>query len=317
MEQHNNKSYFLQKLLNAKWKFLNHILSDKALLSMKYRRAFHRELDWDNPQTFSEKIQWLKIYGRTPINNVMSDKYAVKQYITKRIGGQYVIPLLGVWDRPEDIDFSRLPDKFVIKCNHNSGTGMVVCRDKSKLDENAVRKGLRLGLKEDYYWRSREYAYKDIPRKIIAEEYMEDEETKELRDYKFFCFDGVPKALFIAKDRMKGEESVTFDFFDMDYNHLPFTNGHPNAKVLPEKPKCFEEMKRLAAVLSVGMPHVRVDFYEANGKVYFGEFTFSHWGGLKPFEPEEWDYTFGSWIKLPKYKVLRPGMQTDIMNRIE
>lgn len=309
MEQEKKKNPILRKAQNAMWFLLNHTMPDKVLLSMKYKHYFHKKLDWDNPQTFSEKIQWLKIYGRTPINVVMSDKYAVKQYIKECIGEQYVIPLLGVWDRPKDIDFSELPERFVIKCNHNSGTGMYICRDKSQLDEKAVRKGLQKGLRQDYYIGSREYAYKDIPRKIIAEQYMEDAETKELRDYKFFCFDGEPKALFIASGRLQGEESVTFDFFDMDYHHLPFTNGHPNAKVLPEKPKCFEEMKQLAAKLSVGMPHVRVDFYEVNGRVYFGEFTFSHWGGLKPFEPEEWDYKFGSWIKLPDRKELKPGLQ--------
>ena len=301
-----------RKLSNAYWMLLDYTLPDKLRLSLKYRHRFHRKLDWDNPQRFTEKIQWMKIYGRTPINTVMSDKYAVKEYIKECIGEQYVIPLLGVWDRPEDIDFSQLPDRFVLKCNHNSGTGMYICRDKSKLDESAVRKGLRKGLKQDYYVGSREYAYKGIPRKIIAEEYMEDAETKELRDYKFFCFDGEPKALFIAKDRLQGEHAVTFDFFDMDYNHLPFTNGHPNATTLPEKPKCFEEMKVLAATLSKGIPHVRVDFYEVNGKVYFGEFTFSHWGGLMPFDPDEWDYTFGSWLTLPKRQNLVPGFQKDI-----
>lgn len=298
----------IRKARNAWWVFLNHTMPDKALLSMKYKHKFHKQLNWENPQTFSEKIQWLKLYGRTPINVVMSDKYAVKQYISERIGDQYVIPLLGVWDRPEDIDFSKLPNKFVIKCNHNSG-GVYVCRDKSQFDEEKVKKGLKKAMKKDYYIDSREYAYKGIPRKIIAEQYMEDTETQELRDYKFFCFDGEPKALFIASGRLQGEEEVTFDFFDMDYNHLPFTNGHPNAQTLPKKPRCFEEMKQLAAVLSKGMPHVRVDFYEVNGRVYFGEFTFSHWGGLKPFEPEEWDYTFGSWIKLPLRKVLKPGLQ--------
>ena len=308
MEQ-KHQNPILRKLENAMWLVLNHTLSDKTLLSLKFKKYFHKKMNWDNPQTFSEKIQWLKIYGRTKVNQIMSDKYLVKQYITDRIGAQYVIPLLGVWDKPEDIDFSKLPDKFVIKCNHNSGTGMYICRDKSKLDENTVRKELRKGLHQDYYIGSREYAYKDIPRKFIAEQYMEDAETKELRDYKFFCFDGEPRALFIASGRLQGEECVTFDFFDMDYNHLPFTNGHPNAKVQPEKPKCFEEMKQLAAKLSKDMPHVRVDFYEVNGRVYFGEFTFSHWGGLMPFEPEEWDYTFGSWIKLPQRKVLRSGLQ--------
>ena len=308
------KSLLLRKAQNAMWILLEHTMPDKALLSIKYKHYFHKKLNWDNPETFSEKIQWLKLYGRTPTNVIMADKYAVKEYVKNSIGKQYVIPLLGVWDRPEDIDFSKLPDRFVIKCNHNSGTGLFICRDKSRLDEEVVRKGLRKGLREDYYIRSREYAYKNIPRKIIAEEYMEDAETKELRDYKFFCFNGEPRALFIASGRLQGEDSVTFDFFDMNYNHLPFTNGHPNAKVLPEKPKCFEEMKQLATLLSVGMPHVRIDFYEVNGRVYFGEFTFSHWGGLKPFEPEEWDYKFGSWIHLPKRDVLRVGLQSDADN---
>lgn len=278
---------------------IDHTLPDKALLSLKFRTSMHYKMRWDNPQSFSEKIQWLKLYGRTPINKVMSDKFLVKQYIAERIGKQYVIPLLGVWNSPEEIDFSKLPERFVLKCNHNSGTGMYICKDKSKMDEEKVKKELKKGLREDYFIGSREYAYKDIPRKIIAEAYMEDNKTKELRDYKFFCFDGEPKALFIASGRSKGEHAVTFDFFDMDYNHLPFTNGHPNSRTPIEKPECFEEMKKLASTLSEGMPHVRVDFYEVNGKVYFGEFTFSHWGGLMPFDPEEWDYTFGSWITLP------------------
>lgn len=279
---------------------INHTLSDRALLSLKFKTSMHRKLRWDNPQTFSGKIQWLKLYGRTPINKVMSDKYLVKQYIAERIGEQYVIPLLGVWNSPDEIDFSKLPERFVLKCNHNSGTGMYICKDKSKMNIEKVKKGLKKGLKEDYFIGSREYAYKDIPRKIIAEAYMEDEETKELRDYKFFCFDGEPKVMFTASGRSKGEHEVTFDFFDMDYNHLPFTNGHPNSKTSLAKPRCFDEMKRLAAELTQGIPHVRIDFYEVNGQVYFGEFTFSHWGGMMPYEPEEWDYIMGSWIKLPK-----------------
>lgn len=282
------------------WNVLSKILSDKTYLSLSYWLAFHKRLNWRNPQTFSEKIQWLKIYSRDDINRVMSDKYLVKQYIADRIGSEYVIPLLGVWDSEKDIDFDSLPQRFVLKCNHNSGTGMVICRNKDLLNIEQVKEGLRKGLKEDYFPISREYAYKDIPRKIIAEEYMEDAETGELRDYKFFCFDGQPKALFIASGRLKGKESITFDFYDMDFNHLPFTNGHPNSDTPLACPKCFQEMKELAAILSKGIPHVRVDFYEVNGKVYFGEFTFSHWGGLMPFKPEKWDYIFGSWIKLPE-----------------
>ncbi len=286
-------------LYHAVWALLYHVLSDKQVLSLKYWLVFHKKLNWNNPKTYNEKIQWLKLYGRTPINTIMSDKYAVKQYIKEIIGEQYVIPLIGVWNDPEQIDFDSLPEQFVLKCNHNSGLGMCICRDKSKIDIANTIKELNKGLKEDYFLPSREMAYKNIPHRIIAEQYMEDPETQELRDYKFFCFDGVPKVLFISSGRLNGEKSVTFDFFDMDFGHLPITNGHPNAKITPGKPKCFDEMKHLAAVLSRGIPHVRVDFYEVGQKVYFGEFTFSHWGGFKPFEPKEWDIIFGEWIHLP------------------
>lgn len=275
------------------------IVPDKSYLRVKYYLRMGKRLNLNNPKTFNEKIQWLKIYGRTDINRIMSDKYLVKEFISKEIGDRYVIPLIGVWSSVDEINFDELPDKFVLKCNHNSGTGMVICKDKSLLNIEDVKKGLKKGLKEDYFPISREYAYKNIPRRIIAEEYMEDKKTHELRDYKFFCFDGVPKALFIASGRLKGEHSVTFDFFDMDYNHLPFTNGHPNSTIPIEKPDCFEEMKSLASRLSRGIPHVRVDFYEVNGRVYFGEFTFSHWGGFMPFVPEKWDEILGNWINLP------------------
>lgn len=273
-------------------------IPDKAYLRVLFFIRMGKKLHLDNPKTFNEKLQWLKLYGRRPIDTVLADKYAVKEYISKQIGAQYVIPLLGVWDRFEDIDFEKLPNQFVLKCTHDSG-GIAVCRDKSTFDYDSARKRLNKGLKHDYYLYSREKAYKDIPRRIIAEEYMEDEQTQELRDYKFFCFDGDVKCLFIATDRMKKGEETKFDFFDENYNHLPITNGHPNADVLPQKPICFEEMKVLAAKLSQGMPHVRVDFYEVNGRVYFGEMTFSHWGGMMPFEPEKWDRIFGGWIRLP------------------
>jgi len=278
------------------------IVPDRLYLRIKYYLRMGKRLHLRNPVTYNEKIQWLKLYGRRPIDTTLSDKYAVKEYIANTIGEQYVIPLIGVWDRFEDIDFETLPNQFVLKCTHDSG-GIVVCKDKSTLDIKGAKELLSKGLKHDYYVYSREKAYKNIPRRIIAEEYKEDTTTKELRDYKFFCFNGEPKALFIASDRQANDEETKFDFFDMNYRHLPFTNGHPNARVLPEKPVCFEEMKRLAAQLSAGIPHVRADFYEVDGKVYFGEMTYSHWGGMTPFEPEEWDYRFGEWITLPKSKV--------------
>lgn len=273
-------------------------MSDEQYIRIAYRARMGKKLVLDPPQTFSEKLQWLKLYNRKPEYTAMVDKYEVKPIVAKIIGEEYIIPTLGLWNHFDEIDFDKLPNQFVLKCTHDSG-GLVVCKDKSKLDRKAAKGKIEQCLKNNFFWGMREWPYKNVKPRIIAEQYMEDEQTKELRDYKFFCFDGEVKALFIATERMKEGEETKFDFFDENYNHLPFTNGHPNAEVLPQKPECFEEMKALAAKLSKGIPHVRVDFYEVNGKVYFGEMTFFHWSGFTPFVPEEWDYTFGSWIKLP------------------
>lgn len=273
------------------------LLPDKLYLSIKFRTHMGYWMDWKNPKTFSEKLQWLKVYDRHPEYTEMVDKVAAKDYVAGIIGKEYVIPTLAVYNSADEIDFDALPNQFVLKCTHDSG-GIVVCKDKSKLDVNEAREKLRKGLKRTYIVQNREYPYKNVPRRIIAEQYMEDE-SGELKDYKFFCFDGVPKYLFVATDRGRKDIETKFDFFDMDWNHLPFTNGHPNNPVTPEKPENFELMKQLAARLSVGMPHVRVDLYNIQGKVYFGELTFFHWGGTVPFVPNEWDYRFGECIKLP------------------
>ena len=192
----------------------------------------------------------------------------------------------------------KLPKQFVLKCTHDSG-GIVVCKDKTKLDRKKAIEKLRIGLKSNFVSITREYPYKSVKPRIIAEEYMEDETGYELRDYKIFCFDGEPKYLFVASDRQKDGEDTKFDFFDLDWNHLPVTNGHPNAKVSINKPKNFEEMIWVVKKLSKGIPHVRVDLYNCNGKIYFGELTFFHWGGMTPYDPIEWDYKFGEYIHLP------------------
>ncbi len=273
-------------------------MPDEKYLKKLYKANMGRELNLENPKRYTEKLQWLKLHDRRPEYTIMVDKYEVKKYVSEKIGEEYIIPTIGVWDSPDEINFDDLPDKFVIKCNHNSGTGMAICKDKSTLDIEKVKSELTRGLKQDYYLKGREWPYKDVKRRIIAEKYMEDEKTAELRDYKFFCFNGEAKMLFIASDRQTKGEETKFDFFDMDYNLLPFTNGHPNAKVQPEKPVCFDEMRALAEKLSAGIPHLRVDFYEVNGKVYFGELTFSHWSGMMPFEPDEWDEKIGEWLVL-------------------
>lgn len=273
---------------------------DKPYLRVMYFANLRKWLNLKHPRSFNEKIQWLKLYDRKPAYTIMVDKYRVREYVSKTIGEEYLIPLLGVWKNPEDIDFDGLPDQFVLKCNHNSGLGMCICKDKSKLDIPKVKQALCKGLKQDYFLPGREWPYKDVERCVIAEQYMEDAETAELRDYKFFCFNGKARMLFMATDRQAAGEETKFDFFDMDFNHLDFTNGHPNAAVTLQKPSQFEKMKELAEKLSQGIPQVRVDLYEVNGKVYFGELTFSHWSGMVAFDPPEWDRTIGDYIELPK-----------------
>ena len=273
-------------------------ISDEELLRRKYRYHMGKELDLENPRSYTEKLQWLKLYDRRQIYTEMVDKYQAKLFAAQRIGGEYIIPTLGVWDRPEDIDFDALPDRFVLKCTHDSG-GLVICTDKSRLDREAARKKLAKCLKRDYYRLHREWPYQNVPRRIIAEAYMEDHTDAELRDYKFFTFGGRPKVLYIAQGRGRGEATVA-DFYDMEFNHLPFTIDHDMARTPPHKPENFELMQKLAALLSQGTPQLRVDFYEADGRVYFGEMTFFHCSGFHPFHPESWDLTFGEWVTLPE-----------------
>ena len=276
-------------------------MPDEAFLKRKYKISMGKELNLDSPETYTEKLQWLKLYDHRPEYTTMVDKYSVKKYVAEKIGEPYVIPLLGVWEKAEDIDFSSLPDRFVLKTTHDSGA-VVICKDKSTLDVQATVKKLKYFMKRKYYDCNREWPYKNVKPRIIAEQYMEDSTYQELRDYKFFTFSGVPKVLYIAQGRGKGVPTVA-DFFDMDFNHLPFTIDHDMADVPPTKPSCFEEMKRLAAILGEGTPQLRVDFYEVDGKVYFGEMTFFHCSGMEAFHPEEWDKTFGDWVQLPDKKV--------------
>ena len=263
-----------------------------------FYKHFRRFIDFNDPKTFSEKIQWLKLYDRKPVYSVMVDKYEAKKYAAGIIGKQYIIPTLGVWDHVSEIEWDRLPNQFVLKCTHDSGS-IVICKDKSTFDRKAAVTILKKGMTRNGFWYGREWPYKNVRPRIIAEQYMEDCDTRELRDYKFFTFDGTAKAVFIATERQNKYKETTFDFYDMNFEHLPFTNGHPNAAVPLKKPECFSEMISLAEKLSAGIPHLRVDFYVVNGRIYFGELTFSHWSGFKPFVPQEWDTIFGSWINLP------------------
>lgn len=276
-------------------------LPDKLYLDLKFYKEFGRFPNWKNPKTYSEKLQWLKLYDRNPEYTKMVDKYAVKDYVANKIGGEYVIPTLGVWDRPEDIEWDKLPNQFVLKTTHGGGNdGVVICRDKATFDKQHAVDLLNKDLKSDLYIVWREWPYKNVPKRIIAEKYIEpNSETNDLSDYKFFCFNGEVKGLFVATERQNPNEEVKFDFFDENYHHLPFRQGHDHAKVIPPKPKNFELMKQLAEKLSKGIPHVRVDFYDIGDKVFFGEMTFFHFSGMVKFEPQEWDYKIGEWLKLP------------------
>lgn len=254
-------------------------------------------MNFNDPKTYSEKLQWLKVYYRNDLYYRLVDKREVRTFVSEKIGEQYLIPQYGVWSDVDDIPFSSLPNSFVLKCTHDSG-GIVVCPDKSKLDISAAKRILKKGLNRRYYLNTREWPYSKVKPRIIVEEYRQDDEAKELKDYKFFCFNGEVKALFIATGRQSGD--TRFDFYDSDFNHLPFTNGHENCTAEILKPAHFDLMKGLAEKLSEGMPHVRVDLYDSSEGVCFGEMTFFHWSGLMPFEPSIWDETFGNWLNLPE-----------------
>lgn len=278
-------------------KYPSLIKDDRKYIEYIWKHRMNYPLNLDSPKTFSEKLQWIKLFDRNPLYTVLVDKYACKAYIAKIIGDKYIIPTIGVYDRFEDIDFSKLPNQFVLKCTHDSG-GLVICKDKNNLDKDAAREKIERAMKRDFYMAAREWPYKDVPRRIIAEEYMEDDSTGELRDYKFFCFDGEVKAMFIATERQRRREPY-FDFFDMSFNNMGIRQGHPNSPVNIKKPSTFDEMKSISSLLSKGLPEVRVDLYEVNGKVFFGEMTFFHHSGMEPFIPSRWDNVFGDWIKLP------------------
>lgn len=275
-------------------------MDDERYLKLAFRAKMGYPLNLENPRTFSEKIQWLKLYDRKPLYTQLVDKYAVRQYIAEKIGEEHLIPLVGgPWNSAGEIDFDALPEQFVLKCNHDSG-GLVVCRDKSSLDRETVKQKLDQHLKANYYMSSREWPYKDVKPCIIAEKYMVDESGVELKDYKWYCFNGTPRFLLITTDRAEADVPTKYTYFDMDYHVLPFYNSGPHADKPIPKPETFDQMKRLAEILSAEMAHLRVDLYDINGKVYFGELTFYDSSGMAKFDPPEWDETIGSWLKLPE-----------------
>lgn len=273
-------------------------MPDEKYLKLAYRVMMKKKLNLEMPITYNEKLQWLKLYDRRPEYTIMVDKYEAKKYVAERIGKEYIIPTLGIWDHYDEIDFNELPEKFVLKCTHDSG-GIVICKSKEGLNRREAKRILTRNLKHNFFWTGRDWPYKNVKPRIIAEKYIEDHTTHDLPDYKIFTFDGVARALFVASDRQKEGVETKFDFFDMDYNHLDIKNGHDYSEAYPEKPKTLNIMRELAEKLGKGIPQARIDFYEVDGEVYFGEITLFHYSGVVPFEPECWDKTFGDWIKLP------------------
>ena len=275
------------------------LVPDELYIKIFYKKAFGKSVDLKHPLTYNEKVQWMKLHYRKDIMTTLVDKYAVRKYIADTIGEEYLFPLLGVWDSVEEIDYDALPDKFVLKCTHDSGS-VVLCQDKSRFDRQAANEKLNKCLHHNWYWNCREWPYKNVKPRIIAEAFMVDESNVELKDYKFFCFNGEVKFFFIATDRDKGDAHVKFDFYDLELNHLPFKHGHEWSGRPFVKPENFDQMIALATKLSKGWPHVRIDLYNINGRVYFGEMTFSHHSGFVPFDPEEWDRKIGDMFVLPE-----------------
>ena len=280
------------------FKSFTRILPDKAYVWLDFIRNLHRIPDLRNPSTFNEKLQWLKLYNHDPSYPKMADKFAMRDFVEKKAGAGHSVPVLGVWDCFDEIDFSSLPDTFVLKCNNDSGH-YVICRDKRTMDMKAARKTITEGLKTNYYYQNREWVYKDIVPKVFAEQYLQQDSDDCLWDYKFFCFNGEPKIMYMEKE---ASESKTEAFFDMEQNYLDLEMDDPRPDVPPALPTCFDQMKAIAAKLSAGIPFLRVDFFYVNETVYVGELTFFHCGGLAPVKPESWNRQLGSWIDIPKEK---------------
>ena len=279
---------------------LSRLIPDRIYLQIVYFKHFRRFINFNNPKTFNEKIQWLKLNYRNEEYTKLVDKYRVKQYITKLIGEEYVIPTLGVWNNVDDIDFKSLPEKFVLKCNNDSG-GIVICKNKKDFDEAKAKSFLKERLKNNGYWYGREWPYKNVKPCIIAEKYMEDSISKDIKDYKFFCFNGSMELFDIDIDRFIEHRA---NYYDRNGNFLPFGKTYcpPDYTKKIEMPKNLDKMIELAETISHNTVLSRIDFYEIDGQVYFGEITFYPGSGFSPFTDEKWDYKLGDMIDLPNIK---------------
>ena len=285
-------------VLNLGRRGLLNWMPDETYLGLVCRLVFHKKLDLSKPETFNEKLQWLKIHDRKPEYPQMADKYEAKQYISSAIGEEYIIENYGVWDSFDAVDLDSLPDQFVLKCTHDSG-GVVICKDRSSFDLDAARKKIETSLKRNFYYFGRDWPYKDIRPRILAEKYLKEKDGKEIADYKVHCFEGEPKVILVCKDIYQSS-GMTEDFYDVQWNHLDVCRpGISHSAETIEKPVHLEKMLEISKRLSSSMHFLRIDFYEYDEKLYFGEMTFYPSSGFTPFVPEEADLTFGKWIDCP------------------
>jgi hypothetical protein len=254
-------------------------------------------LDLDNPRTYNEKLQWLKLYYRNPILPKLVDKFEYKSFVSARVGQEYVVKNYGIWNSVDEIEFDGLPAQFVLKTTHDQG-GVVICKDKMHFNILAAKRKLRGHLKRNLYYLFREWPYREVIPRIIAEELLVEADGADLKDYKFYCFNGEPRIMYIATGRQSG--GACFDFFDMDFKHLDIRRPkYGQLGDVFERPENWCDMISLARKMSEGLPHVRIDFYNVGGKIFFGEFTLFQGGGFMPFSPETWDYELGSYLRLP------------------
>lgn len=290
------KRIFWKKLVGS---FVFKYFPDKWALKIIYHNVFGRPINLKYPKTFNEKLQWLKLYNRNPEYSKMVDKAAAKDYVASIIGSEYIIPTIEVYDSTDSIDFNKLPNQFVLKTTHGGGNvGVVICKEKKSFDTKSAKEKLEKSINTDTYIIGREWPYKNVKPRIIAESYIEDQ-SGDLRDYKFMCFNGIVKCSFVCTDR-NSKDGVCVTFFDRDWNIMPFERDHSRSCIEITKPPHYETMIQLAEKLARDIPFVRVDFYDISSRVYFGELTFFPGGGFEKFQPEEWDYKLGEMIKLPK-----------------
>ena len=287
-----NPYYACELVLNRFAKYIG----DETFVKWKYYLVFRKKLDLMNPLTYNEKLQWLKLHDKHEEYTQMVDKYEAKKYVASIIGEEYIIPTLGVYNSFDEIDFDKLPNQFVLKCTHNSG-GIVICKDKNTLDIQKARKKMTKWMKKNPFWANREWPYKNVRPRIIAEQYLEDESGYELKDYKFFCFDGKPEYVELDFGRFSDHKR---NIYSVNWEPMDFSILYPSDyEIRFERPKRFHTMVEIAKALSKGIPHVRIDLYNAKDDVFFGEITFYHGSGLETFTPKEWDYAFGELIHLP------------------